>query len=493
MKKQYLKAIALLLAIGMMVGSFSGCKDSDNSSSDPVLNEVEVDIPSDDSSTDSSSESTPASSEDEGTSSTESTPSTPDDSSTPTSKKDTSDRDLKGRTITFMAEWEEPAKGSSSFWNNYWKVKTNLQKKYNVKFKHVYGSGNWYDTWVASVMSGEPMADIICSQQDPYAAYKAGLLYNVKSLKTLDLSEDKWVKAVNTIGTIGDAQYALYASKYIKSTAIMYNKDIFKKNGVEDLYTLQKNGKLTLDKFISIATELQSKTKKASILPGTYVYNVHKIFTYANGGRFITRTGTDNINLKATINSSAVSAGFTAAQNLVNLGVVESNIDGTNWLWSREQFAKGNYPILISGDLQAALEQANFEVGAIRIPSVSGGTADVLEVLDWCGIAANTKNPEDVGFVFDKMAEVIFTCDYESRFQDIASDDVMELIRNHAKDIIAGNGIDYDYACLLNKDLWTNGVGQAFQDMTSGKETPANTILTVEGIYSSQITNKYGK
>lgn len=500
MIKHFSKAIALILAFILIMGCFAGCKEEkekvDNSSEDV---NVSVTSSSDtDSKEDNSSDKQSDTSSKDESSSTQSDTSSKVDSTvskTPSKPNNTEkfDDNLDGRVITFMTIWEEPAKGSSSFWNTYWKVKTTLQKKHNFTFKHVYGTGNWYDTWVASVMSGNPTADIICCQEDPYSSIKTGLFYDLKSLKQFNFSDAKWIKAINEMGTVDSKQYIMCAAKYSAESVVMYNKDMFKANGVEDLYTLQKKGKLTLDKFIKIATTLHSKTGKASILPGINVFNVHKHFAWAYGGKLMSRTSTKGISLKATINSTAVKNGFESAQALVNRGIVESNIDTKNWMWSREQFAKGNYPILIQGNLQSALENANFEVGAVRMPSVNGKPVTTTDNFQWCAIPYNVKKPEEVAFVFNQMADVIFTCDYKTRFQDIATDDIMEMINKQANEQQKGSGLSYDYSCIFGKDIWNNGIGNAMRDMQTGTATPAQTILTVENLYKSLITNKFGK
>lgn len=59
-------------------------------------------------------------------------------------------RDLGGRTITYLTYWSEPVKGKTDRETNYWKVKTEIEKKYNCKFKHVTASG---DDWFNNVLN----------------------------------------------------------------------------------------------------------------------------------------------------------------------------------------------------------------------------------------------------------------------------------------------------------------------------------------------------
>ncbi len=484
MMRKTVKTLSVLLTLCMLFGCFAGCRKggTDGSSSDEETVIVYID--------DSEAESTVGDSSNKTESSNE--PSSGNTSSkTVSSSKNNEKRDLKGRTITFMTIWSEPEKGTSSFWNNYWKVKTEVQKEYNCTFKHVYGTGNWYDTWVASVMAGTPSADVICCKEDPYSSIKSGLFYDVSKLSEFDFKEDKWQRTILDLGKVNNNQYVFGAAKFQPDTILLYNKEMLAANGIKDLYTLQKNGKLSLDDFISIATQLKTKTGKASVLPGINVFNVHKWFAWACGGKFMSRTA-NTISLSSTVDSNAVKTGFEKAQALVNSGVIETNTDTSNWLWSREQFSKGNYPILLAGDLETALKNASFTVGACRMPSASGGYMNITDTIQWCAMPYNVKNPEDVALVFNRMADVIFIVDYKSRYQDIATDDIMEMINEQVKDQANGK-YELDYSGIFLNDIWDNGVGTALRSMTTGAATPAQTIQTVKNLFASLITNKFGK
>ena len=104
----------------------------------------------------------------------------------------------------------------------------------------------------------------------------------------------------------------------------------------------------------------------------------------------------------------------------------------------------------------------------------------------------NVKNPEDVALVFNRMADVIFIVDYKSRYQDIATDDIMEMINEQVKDQANGK-YEFDYSGIFLNDIWDNGVGTALRSMTTGAATPAQTIQTVKNLFASLITNKFGK
>lgn len=398
-------------------------------------------------------------------------------------KKDDAVRNLGGRSITFLAEWEEPKKGNSERENLYWERKTYVEKTYNCKFVHKVATGDWYANWMASVMADNPSADIICSKKAPFSAITSGLLHDLSKLDEFDFSEDKWSRAVNTMGNVNGKIYTMYSVKYDELNFILYNKDILKKKGQPDLWTLQKNGQLTLDKLISIATACTS-TGKPGLAADMNPYLAHMYFAQANGGRYVTRSG-NTLNFSCTINSQAVLKGFNAAQNLINSGVLYNGATSTSWTYVREQFAKGAYAIMLGGDITNAFEKANFDVGLCSIPTADGKMLNLKSDGQWCAIAYNTKKPDDVALIWDQMTEVIFNVNYKVRYQDLVSDDAMEYINTVSKQQNGGMEIDYQFI----GDVYKNHIYEYLMDMVNGGSTPAQAIQKIEPVYKSEIAS----
>ena len=407
-------------------------------------------------------------------------------------KKENTDNtklDLKGRTIKFTCGWAEPTKGSSAFANAYWAKKLEVEKKYNCKFEFVYGTGDWYDTMILSILSGTPNTDVFNYTGNPYPAISNELFYDLTKIKNFDLTEKKWNEAVFEVGTVGKKQYTMLSSRFEAPAAILYNKDIFEAQGLPDLYTLQKKGELTFDKFISILKQIKMPSGKYAAMAYNNAFNAHRTFMYSYGGAYITRKeGT--LDFTSTINNSAVISGFNAAQDLINSGILHNGRNGSqsvDWQYSRQQFAAGNTAVLI-GDYAWTnpFTNGDFEPGIVLIPTVDGGTANIFkEANTWCAIPYNVKNVEEVAAVFNEMTDVIFDVNYKIKYQDIVSDDVMELINKSSEMQVNGDYIpDYSTICV---SLWDDGVGNTLNNMVAGKTTVAQAVQTIEPIIKTKI------
>lgn len=397
--------------------------------------------------------------------------------------KDTAVRNLGGRTITFMTIWDEPIKGNTVRENMYWAKKTEVQKTYNVVFKHVYGTGDWYATYQSSVMSGAPIADIVCCKEDPFPAIKNGLFYDLSKLDELDFSEDKWDKSVKELGTLNGKVYTMLSTRYQPRNLVLYNKDLLSRYGVEDLYTLQQEGKLTLDKLVEIATKVSQASGAPSLYGGIQAFDVHQKFAYAYGGQFVSREA-GTLNFSSTINSTEVVNGFKRAQELLTDGVVFDGTGASGWTWVREQFYKGTVPIVLDSTLEEYFTNSNFDVGVCMMPDTKGGVVDMYADTSWCAISANTSKPDDVALVWDQMTDVIFDVNYKTRFQDILSEDAMELVNAQSQRQTQGAS-KLDYYFIV--DIWSDGVGTTLNGMVAGEVTPAQALQTISNVLANKL------
>lgn len=398
---------------------------------------------------------------------------------------------LNGRTITFTCGWSEPEKGSSAFANAYWAKKLKVEEEYNCKFKFVQGTGDWFNTMTLSILSGMPNTDVFNYTGNPYPGIANKLYYDLSKLNNIDLTEGKWNTAVTDVGAVGNSRYTMLSSRFEAPAAIFYNKDIFKAQNLPDLYTLQKQGKLTLDKFIEILYQIKMPSGKYVAMAYNNAFNAHRTFMYSYGGAYVTRKkGT--LEFSTTINSSAVISGFNLAQKLINDGILHNGRNGTqsvDWEYSRKQFASGNTAVLI-GDYAWTypFTNGNFEPGIILIPDVNGSTADIFkEANTWCAIPYNVDKVEEVAAVFNEMTDVIFDVNYKIKYQDIVSDDVMELINLSSKKQVEGKYTpDYSTICV---SVWSDGVGEVLNKIVTGQSTVAQGVQTIEPLIKTKLTS----
>ena len=419
------------------------------------------------------------------------TPDSNTDNTTSGGKKEPAKiQDLGGRTITFVAGWNEPEKGSSTFANNYWKKKLEVEKKYNCKFKFQQSTTGWYDNMLLSILSGNPSCDVFNYTGNPYSAIKNNLFYDLKSIDAFDFSEEKWSDAVADMGTVGNKQYVMLSSRFEAPSAILYNKDIFKAQGLDDLYTLQKGGKLTFDKFIEIINKVKMPSGKYTAMAMSNAFEVHMNFVQCFGGELVTRKD-GTLDFACTINDSKVISAFNAAQKLVDDGVLFSGRNGghsIDWDYGRNQFAAGNCAVLIGdyGWLTPFQKDADFDIGIILFPTVDGGTSNWFKPNNtWCAIPYNVNKVEEVATVFDEMTDVIFDVSYKVKYQDVVTDDVMELVDKCAK-MQVNDGCKVNYSSLVS--VWGAGdIGATFTSMVTGSTSVAQAIQTVEPAIKTQL------
>ncbi|MBR2488975.1 MAG: extracellular solute-binding protein [Clostridia bacterium] len=390
-------------------------------------------------------------------------------------------RDLGGRTIKFLANWTEPQKGNSDRENIYWQKKTEVQEKYNCTYEHIYlADDTVYNSFITSILSGDPMADIVSYKYNPFPAIQQDLFYNLSNLKELDFSEDKWLKAVSNMGTVDGKQYLMLSIKFVADNLIFYNKDTFEKYGQEDLWTLQKDGKLTLDKLIEIATNI-SKASGTYSMRGDDATYAHRMFASASGVLPIEKVD-NKLEFKVNVNSTEFVNAYTKAQQLVTDGVLSNGLDATNWSYSRSLFNAGSVPILLGSEaIVDHFAESDFEVGMCVMPTVDGKMTTVGEDLAWCAMPYNVKNPGDVAFIWNIMTDVTFDVDYKIRFRDAVSDDAMDVIEALSK-------IQTTTVTPVNCDVAASvGETSTLNSMVSGSITPAQAMQTIEPLYEAAL------
>ena len=386
-------------------------------------------------------------------------------------------RDLGGRTIKFLANWTEPAKGNSDRENIYWEKKMEVQEKYNCTYEHIYlADDTVYNSFITSILSGDPMADIVSYKYNPFPAMQQDLFYNLSSLKEFDFTDDKWLKAVSNMGTVDGKQYLMLSIKFVADNLVFYNKDVFEKYGQEDLWTLQKDGKLTLDKLIEIATNI-SKASGTYSMRGDDATYAHRMFASAHGVLPIEKVD-DKLDFKVNVNTAEFVAAYTQAQQLVTSGVLSNGLDATNWSYSRSLFNAGSVPILLGSEaIVDHFAESDFEVGMCVMPTVDGKMVTVGEDLAWCAMPYNVKEPENVAFIWNKMTDVTFDVDYKVRFRDAVSDDAMDVIETLSK-------IQTSTVTPVNCDVAASvGETSTLNSMVSGSITPAQAMQTIEPLY----------
>ena len=183
-----------------------------------------------------------------------------------TSEEDTSNRpytekaiDLGGRDFTILMLGGSgsvfPNPDSDSYENDLERIRY-VEEKYGckLKFDTTYGYPEIHEYIVTNAVAGLDVADIMYSLPwqtvEPYITQNIAVPLNpyldFDSPMLADMTLNKW-------GSFLGNQYIFCVSKNGVNCGLLYNKDIFARENLEDPFELQQNGEWTWDKFLEIA------------------------------------------------------------------------------------------------------------------------------------------------------------------------------------------------------------------------------------------------
>jgi len=165
--------------------------------------------------------------------------------------------DFGGRTITYAAWWNlEPVAGSSEGADKALARLAEMQEKYNftVSFINV-PFDQILEQFTASTLAGDPFADIAWVTNHWFfpGLVANGFLLPVEDLGVFDFSEDKWNDGIIEASKYKGKIYGLATGGPEVRTGMYFNKAIFEREGLPNLYELMVNKEWTWDKMLEIA------------------------------------------------------------------------------------------------------------------------------------------------------------------------------------------------------------------------------------------------
>lgn len=173
------------------------------------------------------------------------------------------ERDLGGMEIIIGDWWstgveEEPATAMAEATQEYRQM---IQEKYNFTIKQIsigdYASHQ--ETFTVSTMAEDPKAQIYIMDPSMIAQPMAnGLFYDLASLDSIDVQDEKWNQAVTDLMMRDGHVYGIKEGAPEPRLGVFWNKRMFRDAGLDSdlLYDLQKNGEWTWDKFEEICEKL---------------------------------------------------------------------------------------------------------------------------------------------------------------------------------------------------------------------------------------------
>lgn len=384
-------------------------------------------------------------------------------------------KDLKGRTITYVAYWDATDRNSKDG-----KMMNEVEKLLNCKL--VERKMTDYKALYTSILSGSPIADLFSPQeQTGLTLANKGYLLELDTLSNFDLSDECWDKAALKENTLNGHVYAISRNPQIRRV-LMYNKTMFEKNNWEDLYSLQESGKLTWDKL----TEIMSKAAvvngnditRYGLVPVYSIEDFGREMLWANGAQVLSRKD-DTTNFDYTLeNSMATNALNQLRSWVLNKGYL---YDSANYGWDtgRQVFYSGKAAMAIV-DYNHFVEvssNADFDIGMCLFPHGPDSTNDLVAfaVSPIC-IPKNVKDPEDVALFWDILLEYRNESVYEVKeeyYDAMPDESVKATIEKYITNSQTGKYV-YDYG--MHMDIVTDSI----KKVAYGETTAAAALSSIK-------------
>lgn len=356
--------------------------------------------------------------------------------------------DFGGRTFTYSAWWDlTPEPGSSEEADRQIARIEELEEKYNCKIEFVNIPWEEYlEKYITTVMAGDAIADMAIVD---YRWFYPTLVVNgyctdLKQFEDqgiLDFSEDKWNKDVLGLSTFDDKIYAYEAGRTFPNNVLFWNKSLFERENLPNLYDLFFEDNWTWDELLDIAKQATKDTDGDGKIDqwGLVGINLEDAFVFSNNGQSIDVS--DPFNPKFVLDSpEALEALQTWQDFILKHKVVEIPPEGAEWDYARESFSNGNVAMFYGGwymvdDIRENLKD---EYGIVLFPK--GPKADDY-VCHNTGfnvrtIPSTVKDPEQVAILENEMREPLSPDpdDWKEYFEDRACDgetiDVIEKLQD---------------------------------------------------------------
>jgi len=232
--------------------------------------------------------------------------------------------------------------------------RTKIQKDngFTIREKQIGDWGQIQQIAATSIMSGDPVAQVIVVQPNwAMALYNRGLIFPVSDSKAVDFNSTKPVEWNQTVANAFKFNGKTYAFSDGYGTSqhaqvVFFNKRLFREAGLDPNlpYDMQKDGTWTWDAFLDISKKLTRDINNDGIID-TYAMT-HDLSTEvldaiisSNGANYVEKDPSGKY-----INGTATPAfleGLQFAMRLKNEGVLMPRPEISNWDWYKAPFFDG--------------------------------------------------------------------------------------------------------------------------------------------------------
>ena len=321
-----------------------------------------------------------------------------------------------GRTITYSAWWElRPDPGASVEMERQARRVAEVEKKYNVKINYVnIPWGEYLARYVTTVMAGDSMGDIVTVEANWF--YPTLLLNNfctnLSQLGVFDFTAEKFQRETVEFGTYRGDVYAYDVGRLYPRGVLYWNKSMFAREGLPDIYELFFNYKWTWDKMLEFAKALTKDIDGDGIIDqwgiGGAAQRLERAFVISNNAHYIDISDKDNPKFALT-HPNAIEALQAHQDFILKHQVVSMTPEGAPWDYNVQSFIEGRLGMLVGQiwKIDRIKEDMKDEYGIVLFPMGPKAKEYASELTGHLvkTIPITVKNPKEVAIVEDAITE----------------------------------------------------------------------------------------
>lgn len=410
--------------------------------------------------------------------------------------------DFGGRTIRIGSYYDmtpDPSKGAieAALADRIQFVEDN----YNCNIEFLKIDGDYVAQYINSVLAGDPICEVgyVTTTTLLPSLIEGGIAYPVSQLDTIDLSEYKWRSDVVEAGRYKGENYAFLVKDPEIRYGIFWNKTLFDKYGLPNLYDLVDSNQWTWDKFQEIASQGNQDTDNDGTID-IYGFNARENlawnYLYSDGAYVASKT---DAGVDIDLGDSRIVEALTALQNFSQNVEYRDSID-----WSKEQwnsfitdFRDGKYMMCLE-EFWVAYAYFNSDETPMAddwgwVPFPKGPSAT-----DWSCygkengarfILNGVDNPAEVAQIYDLITDL---ADTDEEWDDLMEDKLENWCRD-AKTAELVSNIYNNKLSVINgiigyEDL-NNQVNEMVSKVSSGEMTPQTALETYQSAIETTIAD----
>ena len=170
-----------------------------------------------------------------------------------------------------------------------------VEENYNCDIQFVDLGGDYLNTYITSVLAGDPCCEIgyVMTYKLLPSLIEGGIAYPISDLGVIDFDDAKWRADVVEAGYYKGKNYGMLLQDPEIRYGIFWNKTLFEKYGLPDLYELYENDQWTWEKFKEIAIAGNQDTDNDGTID-IYGFNEREslewCYLYSNGADVVKKT-----------------------------------------------------------------------------------------------------------------------------------------------------------------------------------------------------------